>query len=102
MKPIDVEKEIEFSGNRINWHSGVAVGGDLFYRTRTVIGSTATAWKVFLMPACFIGMPIYQVWHYLSQNKPTSAEEYDAFHKDILDPIKKLVEAYENDKHIST
>ena len=49
------EKEIEFSSDTDNWHTGRAKKGDLFYRTRTVIDGEPTHWKAFLLPACCIG-----------------------------------------------
>lgn len=73
------QREIEFTADREHWHTGRAEGGDLFYRTRTVLNGTPTAWKAYLLPVCFIGQPLWMVWELLKETDPYSVEEYDEF-----------------------
>lgn len=82
-------KEIEFSEDRAHWHTGIAEKGDLFYRTRTVIDGEPTEWKAFLLPICFIGVPVWQVWHLMKEMEPYPTEDYDAFDAD-LEKIKDI------------
>ena len=81
------DKEIEFSQDREHWHTGCAERGDLFYRTRAVIDGTPTRWKAFLMPICFIGAPLWQVWQMMRELEPYPVEAYDEFVEN-LDRIK--------------
>lgn len=73
------EKEIEFSSDTDNWHTGRAEKGDLFYRTRTVIDGEPTQWKAFLLPSCCVDAPIWQVWELIKAYPPYPIEEYMAF-----------------------
>lgn len=75
--------EIEFTADRVNWHTGRAEGGDLFYRTRTVIGGTPTQWKAFVMPSCLIGQPLWMVWQMLKETDPYPVEKYDKFQGEL-------------------
>ena len=81
--PPERHKEIEFTRDREEWHAGRAEKGDLFYRTRTVIDGEPTEWKAFLLPSCFIGVPVWQVWHLIQASEPYSVEDYDAFDEDL-------------------
>ncbi len=93
MKTIESRLEIQFSQDRKTWREGLAQGGDLFFRTRSVISGVPTRWKAYCLPAYFIGVPIPVVWHMLKDmpEKPITVEEYDTMCA-VADAIGKLVE----------
>lgn len=96
MHLIETSLEIQFSQDREQWHAGPAQGSDLFFRTRAVIDGTPTQWKVYCLPACFTGVPVYNVWRMLKEmpEPPMTAEEYDEMKADT-EIIRSIVEMYD-------
>ena len=92
MQSPDRQKEIEFTQDRELWHGGMAVGRDLFYRTRAVINGEPTEWKEFLIPELFIDTPVWMVWEMMKEKdfKPSPAEEYDRFEK-LLQKVRDSI-----------